>query len=284
MTTLSIVPTNPALVELIGAMNAIGSGAGFRYTERALSAVTNSIAKAWQSEVGSDRRIQKKKLTPFSHEVYSEDKMVHWLEKGLKPFDMRFTHPYGKKSRVVKPRMVNGKMQTQWTAKRKNGQEYTVRAGDPYLIIPFRHRTKGGKGKGKSLEDVYPEVRQQMGEEGFRRSYVTKAPENSGVQSPNAKKWNEMVKRAEYSWGSRIEVPEQEGYENLQGMVVMGPPKQSQFMTFRVVSVNSPDGSWMHPGIKARHYLENILKRGEDKISMVIENALAKDLGYDPGV
>lgn len=277
MTTLSIIPTDPQLVELIAALNNIGSGAGLKNTERALSAISGSVARAWQSEVGSDRRIQREKHTPFSHTVYSEDKMVHWLEKGLKPFDMRMTHPFGKKSRRVKPRMVNGKMVQRWEAKRKDGSKYTVAAGDEYLIIPFRHKTKGPGQQGKkSLADVYPEVKKAMGDD-FQRSIVTKSPAQSGKQSPNA--WNEMVKRAEYSWGSRLNFPEGDEYSNLQGMVVMGPAKQSQFMTFRVVSVNSPNGTWMHPGIKARHYLENIIKRGEGKIQSVISEALSKDLG-----
>lgn len=278
MMTLSIVPNDPQLVELIAALNNIGSGVGFRNTERALSAISGSVARAWQSEVGSDRRIQRNKITPFSHEVYSEDKMVHWLEKGLKPFDMRMTHPFGKKSRRVKPRMVNGKMVQQWEATRKDGSKYTVAAGDQYLIIPFRHKTKGkAGGKKKTLADVYPEVQKTMGMEDFQRSTVTKSPAKSGKQSPNA--WNEMVKRAEYSWGSRLEFPEAEEFKNLQGMVVMGPAKQSQFMTFRVVSVNSQNGTWQHPGIKARHYLENIVKRGEAKIQTVISESLSKDLG-----
>lgn len=278
MTTLSIVPSDPVLVELIGAMNAIGTGAGFNNTERALSAVSGAVAKAWQSDVGSKNRIQRKKLTPFNHEIYSEDKMVHWLENGLKPFDMRLTHPFGKKSRRVKPRMVNGQMVTRWEAKRKDGSRYMVAAGDEYLIIPFRHKTKGAGQKGqKTLEDVYPEVKRAMGGEGFERSTVTKSPANSGKQEPNA--WDKMVKRAEYSWGSRLEFPDTDEFDNLQGMVVMGPSTQSSFMTFRVVSVNSQNGSWQHPGIKAKHYLKNILDRGQEKIQSVIEEAMKKDLG-----
>ena len=119
MTTLSIVPTDSSLIELIGALNAIGSGVGLNRTERALSAVSGSVARAWQTSVGPTHRIQRKKKSPFSYEVFSEDKVVHWLEVGLKPFDMKLTHPFGKKSRKVKPRTVNGKTLTQWKRKKK---------------------------------------------------------------------------------------------------------------------------------------------------------------------
>ena len=278
MITLSIVPSDPTLVNLIANLNTIGSGAGFKRTERTLSTLTNAVATAWQGQVGSDHTIKKKKITPFTHSVYSEDKMVHWLEYGLKPFDMKLTHPFGNKSRIVRPRRIKGKMKFSWTQKRKDGSEYTVHAGDSYLIVPFKHKTKGKAKKGqKSLENVYKNVQAQMGEEGFERSYVTKKAAQ-GVATPNYN-WNDMIKRAEYSWGTKIQIPDTDEYKNLQGLVVMGPAKDSQFMTFRVVSVNSAPGSWMHPGIKARHYLKEILERGSETIKSSIEEALKKDLG-----
>jgi len=255
MLTLSMVPSDPNLVELIGALNSIGSGIGFRHTERALSALSGAVARAWQTSVGSDHRIQRKKVTPFTHSIYSTDKIVHWLEYGLKPFDMKMTHPFGGKSRVV------------------------VQAGDMYLIIPFRHRTQNAKGQTgqKTLEDAYSDVKEQMQDESFKRSKVTISAAESGKVEPNY--WKFMVQRAQYSWGTPLQFPDIEEYKNLQGLVVMGPKKQSQFMTFRIVSVNSPEGSWMHPGIKARHYLENILNRGQEQMQTVIEDALKKDLG-----
>jgi hypothetical protein len=279
MMTLSIVPSDPTLVDLIGALNSVGSGGGFRNTERSFSAISGSVAKAWQGAVGPDHRIERKKLTPFSHSVFSRDDVVHWLEYGLAPFDMKMTHTKGQKSRIVKPRKgPGGKLIMSWNQKRKDGSTYTVHAGDPYLIIPMRHSTKGkGKEGQKSLEDVYPEVKRQMQGDDFQRSKVTKSPEKSGKVSPNY--WRHAVERAEYSWGSRFDFPENDSsYDNLQGMVAMGPASQSQFMSFRVVSVNSPAASWLHPGIKARHNLENILERGQEQIRTVVEEAIKRDL------
>jgi len=275
--TLSIVPSDPALVELISALNTIGSGIGFRNTERTLSTLSGAVARAWQTQVGSDRRIEKKKITPFTHSVYSRDKVVHWLEYGLKPFDMKLTHPFGKKSRVVRPRRIKGKMRFSWTQKRPDGSTYTVHAGDSYLMVPFRHKTKGTKKGQKTLENVYKNVQAQMGKEGFERTKVTKSPAKSGKVSSNY--WGEEVKRAEYSWGTKFQFPETDEFKNLQGLVAMGPAKDSHFMSFRVVSVNSAPGSWMHPGIRARHYLQQILERGQDTINSSIEEAFKKDLG-----
>ncbi len=281
MLTLSIVPSDPALVELIGSLNAIGSGIGFRNTERALSALSGAVARAWQNQVGSDHRIQRKKITPFTHSVYSTDKVVHWLEYGLKPFDMKMTHPFGTKSRVIKPRIVNGKIQHFWTQKRPDGTKYTVQAGDFYLIIPFRHKTQNQKAQAGqvSLEDAYTDVKAQMQDEDFKRSRVTKSQVKSEKVSPNY--WKEEIQRAQYSWGTKLQFPDTEEYKNLQGMVVMVSPKQSQFMTYRIVSVNSPAGSWMHPGIKARHYLTNIIERGQEQIQEAVEKALQRDLSIN---
>ncbi len=277
MLTLSIVPSDPALVEMIAAMNRMGSGTGFKRTQEAFQTISSSIAWAWQQQVGSDHTIKKKAITPFSHSVYSRDKMVHWLEFGLKPYDMKTTHPHGKKSRVVKPRMRGGKVINQWTQKRKDGSPYTVRAGDPYLIIPFRHKSSTKPQTGQvSFKSAYAKVRSQMQEEGFERSMVTTSPAESEKISENY--WKEEVQRAEYAWGSRLQFPEEDKFKNLQGMVVMGGPKQSQFMSFRVVSVNSPEGSWMHPGIKARHYLSQILEKDRQDIQAVVESAMKKDL------
>jgi hypothetical protein len=272
-----MVPTDPALVNLIGSMKALGKGAGLKNTEQALSAITGAIARSWQKSVGSEHRIERKKLSPFTQSVFSRDKMVHWLEKGLASYDMKMTHPKGKKSRLVKPRRKkNGEQLLSWTQKRKDGSTYTVNAGDPYLIVPFRHKTKGKKEGEATLEDIYPNLQNRLRTGDFKRSSVTTAPAQSGKVSPNY--WRQMINRAEYSWGDRLVLPDTDANKKLQGMVVMGPPKQSQFMTFRVVSVNSPAGSWIHPGIKAKHYLEKILTNGQEKITSVIEDALGRDI------
>lgn len=278
MMTLSIVPDDPNLTNLIANLNAVGKAGGFRQTQRALGMITTAIARSWQSSVGSDHRIEKKRLTPFTHVVFSRDKVVGWMERGLAPFDMRMTHPKGKKSRIVRPKMRGGKMITSWKARRKDGTVYTVHAGDPYLIVPFRHRTQNQPGEEgqKTLTDVYGDVKEQMAQGDFKRSRVKRAAAGSEAVSPNY--WRQAVERAQYSWGSRFTFPEQDEFKNLQGMVAMGGSKQSQFMTFRVVSVNSPGNAWQHPGIKARRYLHNILEDGHAKIVGIINDALVRDI------
>ncbi|MDC7221538.1 MAG: hypothetical protein PQJ59_16510 [Spirochaetales bacterium] len=279
MMTLSVVPDDPALGEMIAAMNSVGTGMGLKNTERALDLIAQSVARSWQNAVGSDHRIERKKTAPFEHVVYSRDPVVHWMEYGLKSFDMKETHTKGPKSRVVKPRVRKGKVLNQWWQTRQDGSRYLVHAGDPYLIVPFRQHVKKMKEiQGDELKNAYSYVQSQMRKDDFTKSKVTASPADSTTQSKNANQ--EMVKRAEYSWGTKIEFPKVEDgvdkYKHLRGMTKM---QGGEFMTFRVVSVNSPKNSWIHPGIPEKRYLRNILERGQEQISNIIGKALEKDLG-----
>lgn len=279
MMTLNIVPQDDVLVNLLATMRGVGSGAGLENSRRALKGLAQAVSTKWQMKVGSKNTINRpEEINPFTQRVSSDNNVVHWLEEGLPAYDMRQTHTRGKKSRVVKPRLgPGGKLITQWKVKNPDGSYRTVTAGSPYLIIPFSHDTKSKGSVNKSLGDVYKDVKRQTGADNFKRSTVTKSPVDSNTSSPNV--FGDMVKRAEYDWGSKIEFPDEPEFDNLQGMVAMNEPKQSQFMTFRVVSVNSPASSWQHPGIKARHYLKNILEEGQDEIRNVLEEALGRDFG-----
>jgi len=282
MIGISVLPEDNNLIDLLASMEKIGSGADLVNTNIALDQVSNMIAKAWGAKVGREK-IEIDKTSPTSRKVFSRDKLVHWLEDGLPGYDMRYTHTKGKKSRVVKPRIgPGGKVISQWKVKNPDGTHRTVMAGSSYLIIPFFHAKKEGKGTtDKKIADFYPDVQRQLKAEGFQKSSVVSSPANSNKVSPNY--WGEQVKRAEYSWGSKVQFPDVPENENLQGMVAMDQSTKKKnmtgFMTFRVVSVNSPAGSWWHPGIKARHYLENIVNEGKAVIGQVIQDGLARDFG-----
>lgn len=288
MIGVSVVPMDSNLIELLASMENIGSGADLVNTNEALNQVSNMIARQWGDKVGRDTqgrsKIQIDKSSPTSRKVYSRDKLVHWLEVGLPGYDMRQTHTKGKKSRVVKPRIgPGGKIITQWKVKNPDGSHRTVMAGSSYLIIPFFHKWKHGKGteSNKKLADYRYSIGKQMKTEGFQRSSIVTSAEDSSKVSPNY--WGEKIKRAEYSWGSKVKFPDTPENANLQGMVAMDQStkkkKQTGFMTFRVVSVNSPAGSWWHPGIKARHHLENIVNEGKEVITQVIQDGLKRDFG-----
>lgn len=289
MTKMSVIPNDSTLAQFIGSVNNVAGGGslfGLKRTASVFERIVNSIASAWRRSLGPEysRSVKVEKKTPFKYEIYSENKMVSWIENGLSPFDMKNTHTVGPKSRLIKPRIRRGKMLAEWTARRKDGTKYTVHAGDSYAIIPFRHGTSGGTRYSGGRKNVNGIVMNQLsniigdlGANRFKRSRVMMSPSESGKSEMNA--LGEMVARAEYSWGDRLELPENPADQDLQGMVAMAAGRGSVFMTFRVVSKNSQDGSWMHPGIKAQKNLSNIINAGQMPMEKAIQSAMMEDLG-----
>jgi len=94
------------------------------------------------------RSIKTRMLTPFQYEVYTDHPLARILEDGTAEYDMKKTHPYGRKSRVVKK-----------TVKKKG--RIVRRKGDPYLIIPFRQGVPGAVRMAMPGE-VYAQLRRMI--------------------------------------------------------------------------------------------------------------------------
>jgi hypothetical protein len=257
MMFLSIVPSDPNLIQFIAAMNKVGSVDGFKNTQNNFENIVNGIASSWRKSAGNKYEVQTFKHSPFSHSIFSNESMMKYLEEGLPSYDMRKTHPYGKKSRVSKK-------------------------GIPYLVIQFRHGIKsGGRFNDSGFSDIYRKLLYQINIGKFQRSTVIKSANGSGKIEKNA--MGQMIERAEYDWGSRYEpkitdkmTEEQKATaERLKGLVAFS----GSYMTFRIVSANSKEGSWKHPGIKARHYLRDIVLGNQEKIKNIIEESLKMDVG-----
>lgn len=257
MMYLSIVPSDPGLIQFISAINGIGNIEGFKTTQDNFENIVNGIASAWRKVTKNKYTINTVKKSPFAHSIFSTEKMMRFLEEGMPAFDMKDTHPKGKKSRVSKK-------------------------GVPYLIVPFRHGVKeGGRFQDSGFSQIYNKLLYQIRLGEFKRSIVLKSAQESGKVEKNY--WGESVERAEYDWGSRYEpqitnqmTEEQKTTaERLRGLVAF----PGSYMTFRIISENSPEGSWIHPGIKARHYLRDILNGNQEKIKSIIEESIKTDIG-----
>jgi len=277
MIMLQIVPNDSVIADLIASANEMGMASGFTATKKAFDFATTQIKRMWSDAVGPDHKIQLQKHSPFSTTIFSRDPMVNWLENGLAPYDMKTTHPFGQKSRLVKPRKTKGgKSIMSWMQKGKDGVPYQVNAGDAYLIVPMRHRMdKSNKARAGQvgLNQIYSQLAEMQRIGQFERSEVTVPQSRSMKKEPNI--FGQQIRRAEYKWGSRLKLPDIPELEDLQGLVSM---KGGSYMTFRVISVNSPQGSWMNPGIKERKYLHNILSKNQEKMSMIMDMAIKKDL------
>ncbi len=174
-----------------------------------------------------------------------------WMEKGAPAFDMKTTHPYGRKSRVG-------------------------RDGTPYLIIPIRHGTPGSVSN-PMPRDFYAAIRKTIKDGGFKASQVTSAQHHT---EPNFK--GQDIMRAGYAWGDRITgVSDQ--FKNLEGMVRFakkssgGGHLNSSYMTFRIISAKSPDGMWINPAKpKITPY---VIAATQDTVAQIMEAGLRQDLG-----
>ena len=182
-------------------------------------------------------------------EAMASTPVAVYLERGVKTYDMKETHPKGKRSRVSKE-------------------------GVPYLIIPFRHGTPGSKYYSEMPEQIYKKIR-----DAIKRGEVMLSQRAKGAKrSPNYQ--GELIPRAQYNWGTRISGT---GLEQLEGLIVadVSTPKsrRSTYMTFRVISANSPAHKWIVKARPAMNITKHVATNTQQIIADIITSGLKQDLG-----
>ena len=195
-------------------------------------------------------------LSPFNYFIVTDYPVAKFIEDGTPTYDMKDTHPFGKKSRV------NAK-------------------GDPYLIIPFRHGAHG-EGEAGSVhykampEQIYSQIRARMRADAFAKSKVLKGRR---LEENYA---GELIPRRRYQWGDRLQNLG-EGNKRYEGMVAMDTSTKksvrSGYFTFRIISVNSPRNKWIYPGTPPRHITQFVAKNTQDLVKDMVEDGLKTDLG-----
>ncbi len=151
--------------------------------------------------------------------------------------------------------------------------KFGPRAGRPYLIIPFQHGAPGAV----SMPPMTREVHSVVSSKGFLRSRVT----GSKVEQ----NWKgHSIKRATYQWGSRFTEKMIKGAEtprHLRGMVKMGTPKNTNYMTFRVMSEASRErdpSSWRIPARPGKFVMESAVNQLAPFMEQHILEAFEKDV------
>lgn len=197
--------------------------------------------------------VMMRKNGDFDHSVYSENLQLEQKVKGSKEveYDMKKTHPYGKNSRVAK------------TGKNK---------GVPYLIIPFRWGTPNGKDTKRRWNNFIPQ------------KYYETSVSGLEISSKNALKnyfeknfKGENVERQGYNWAKFGRLTDAQSWnDRSRGMVRMlddSNPRRitSTYFTFRIISANSPIGSWIYhkdakPGVDLMGALESTVKPKVDSM------------------
>lgn len=129
--------------------------------------------------------------------------------------------------------------------------------GKKYLTIPFRHGIPGTVTMPAMPENIYKEVKKKgrLGKSDY------------GIRSKIIRD-KEKGELARYTWKTGL-------YSN---MVRKGIKGHSQYLTFRVVSENSPAGSWWHPGIQAKHIAQRTAEEVAPEIEEIITKAINEDI------
>ena len=180
----------------------------------------------------------------FDHTVYSDNLQMEQKVKGSKEveYDMKKTHPYGRKSRVSKK-------------------------GIPYLIIPFRWGTPNGKDTKRRWNNFIPQKEYNTFVKGLAISRVDALK----------KYWEsnfrgESIERQGYEWAKNGRLTESMAWNDRSvGMVRMKDVTGSTYFTFRIISAKSPIGSWIYhkdakPGVDLMGALESTVKAKVDSM------------------
>lgn len=175
-------------------------------------------------------------------EVTSHSPHARFVEDGVQPYDMKQTHLSGSKVKISK-------------------------AGHKYITVPFRHNVPGHSAIADAMpEQVYAHAKQMMYS---RRNNVLK------------EWWTGQA----YTWGDRL--PASLGGEKEKphwttgkytGMVRMGSPRHTQYLTFRRLSENSKPEAWQHPGTDPRPVTEAVKENVRDKVIDLIRTGFEVDL------
>ncbi|MBO7518513.1 MAG: hypothetical protein J6T31_05325 [Methanobrevibacter sp.] len=199
------------------------------------------------------RSIRAQRNGDFDYTVFSDNRQLEEKTKGRKEveYDMKQTHPYGKKSRVSKK-------------------------GIPYLIIPFRWGTPNQKGtKRAHFNNFIPQKSYNTAVKGLKMSGVDAAKK---YFEANFK--GENIERQGYNWAKNGRLKEDQAWDDRSvGMVRMRDITGSSYFTFRIVSAKSPANSWIYhkdakPGIDMMGALERTVK---PKIDQMISAGIQAD-------
>lgn len=205
--------------------------------------------------VKSIRTQDKTSPDEFFHTIYSDNRQLEELNRGRKEveYDMKKTHPYGKKSRVSKK-------------------------GIPYLIIPFRWGTPNQKGtKRAHFNNVIPQANYETSVKGLAMSSVN---ELKKYFEANAK--GESIQRQGYNWAKFGRLKEDQAWDDRSvGMVRMKDiaSGKSTYFTFRIVSAKSPVNSWIYKRAAkpATNYMDALANAVMPKVDKIINDGIRAD-------
>lgn len=158
-----------------------------------------------------------------------------------------------------------------------NGPKARIgKKGQRYNIIPFRHNTPGQDKTGPAMpQEVYNKAKR------LAFSQVTGTHTDKNGVERKSYSWGGRLGETKIGWRSRIG-PRGHEYTHAtsiySGMVKMGKKGNASYMTFRVVSENSPANSWWMDAIQPRPIAAAVAETVRPQIDALIRQAFEDDL------
>ena len=137
----------------------------------------------------------------------------------------------------------------------------TSKSGSKFNTIPFRHRTPGGATKGHHFSGILPKdiMKQAIG--------LKRGQRLAGTELKHPPRANKTTGQAHRSGL----------YEGLSRSK-KATATTGQYVTFRRVSDNSPEGSWWNPGYEAHNIAEGVSNYCKPTVEKMIMDAAVMDI------
>ena len=203
-----------------------------------------------------DAKLEVLRKGDFNVTVGSDSERLKKLQEGEPEveYDMKKTHPYGRKSRVSSK-------------------------GIPYLIIPFRWGSPNGKDTKRRWNNFIPQASYNTSVKHLR---ISSKIHKFHIEL-NAR--GEEIQRQDYDWARKNGrlTEDQAWHPNAIGMVRMKDVKGSTYFTFRIISATSPENSWIyHRDSKPPVDMLSALQRTVEKnVQNIVDSGLRADLGIE---
>jgi len=236
-----------------------------------VNAVTDELYRNWKLEASNQLRSTRNDYinglqiidnSQFSKTIKLNGVLNNMVETGADAFDMK--EGYSKSAKVKwAPRTdANGVVTLHW-----------------YLTIPFRHGVPTTIGDNAAFSGIMPKSVYNV----MKAQPANKGLSKAGIPSP----YDIPQSRAQITIPSQnVDIPEYKHKSSIyEGMIkttgAYNKAAQNTYVSFRRVSSNSDEDSWIHKGIKAFKLLD--AARAETDVEMIVDNTIDEtlaNLGY----
>lgn len=154
--------------------------------------------------------------------------------------------------------------------------------GKRYITVPFRHGTPGAVGMGTPMPaHIYAQAKML--------TYSRRNGVLSAFSSGQTYSWGGRLGASSEGQRSHIAPSDRvndqgQGYTHrtgiYSGMVRMGKPGQSQYLTFRRMSDNSDPRSWYFPGVQPKKIRDAVVENTREDVLALIRRGFEMDLYF----